>query len=283
MNKKLLFLLFITVLSYTNSFGQYYPFLNNSSWNVGIANFGGGSNAIINSGVNVVIGSFTYRKITDAVFGSDVFIREDVAAKKVFRRVNNVDELLYDFSLNVGGTYTTATGSVYTVISITDTTVNGGTRRRFQLDNGFFGFTWIEGVGSPNHPLKPFYELPSDPYIYLLCSAQNGTAVYNQGLANGGTPTDCSMLNVDENLFLKESINLAPNPFTTELKINSSILLQNATLKISNTLGQVVKEITAINGQELIVDRTNLNSGLYFIQMYQNGKLLLNSKILIED
>ncbi|MES2748127.1 MAG: T9SS type A sorting domain-containing protein [Bacteroidota bacterium] len=283
MKTKLLFATFL-LLFYKNIYSQpYAPFLNNTTWNVTVASFMGTTNYIINPAIDVAIGGFTYKKFADPIFGTDVYVREDVVAKKVYRRVDNADELLYDFSKEVSNTITLPNGNTYTLISISNVTVNGGTRRRFNFDNGFFGFNWIEGVGSGNHPLKPHYELLSDPYIYVTCSAQNGTLVYNHGTANGGTPTDCSMLGMDDVTALTNKITFYPNPFKTELIINSEMNLENVTLKLYNSLGQIVNEIQNINGQQFVLNRGNLNSGLYFIELLQNDKLVQIKKIVIED
>lgn len=282
MKTKLLFTFFLLFL-FINSFSQaYIPFLNNSTWVLTVANFGGSSNYIVNPGVNVVIGSYTYTKFVDPIYSTDVYIREDVAAKKVYRRVGVTDQLLYDFSKVVSNTITLPNGNTYTLNSITNVIVNGGTRRRFSFSDAFFGFDWIEGVGSGNHPLKPYYELPSDPYIYVTCSAQNGVLVYNHGTANGGTPTDCSILGVDD-VNPITTIRFSPNPFKTELTINSDVNLENVTLKLYNSLGQIVKNIQNINGNQLVIDRDNLTSGLYFIELFQNDKVVLTTKIVVVD
>lgn len=285
MSKKLRFtVLFLTALA-GNAFSQaYIPMLNNSSWNIVSANFGGSSNLIINPGTDVVIGSYTYKKFFDPTTNSDTYLREDVATKKVYRNIGGVDRILYDFSLQVSNTITLGNGSTYTVISITNIPVNGGTRRKFFLDNGFFSENWIEGVGSSQHPLRPSYEMPSDPYIYLTCSAQNGVNIYNHNLANGQpTATDCTMLNVDELSFKSHDIQYAPNPFTTELYITAPSDFKNATIKVFNSIGQLVRELTNVNGNTVTVRRDNLNSGIYFVQIQESGKIMATNKIILAN
>ncbi len=286
MKTKLLFTFVFLTLLVEKSFSQtYIPMLNNSTWNVVSANFGGSQNLVINPGIDIVIGSYTYKKFIDPTTSLNVFLREDISTKKVYRNVGGVDQLLYDFSLQVSNSITLGNGSTYTVISITNVDVNGGTRRRFSLDNGFFSETWIEGVGSSQNPFRPSYEMPSDPYIYLTCSAQNGINIYNHGIANGQpTPTDCSMLlNVEDIKYLSQEINVSPNPFKTELLISAKFNFENSTLKIYNSIGQLVKEINNINGQNIIIKRENLNNGIYFAQLTQNGKLISNHKIIVTD
>ncbi|MEO4005499.1 T9SS type A sorting domain-containing protein [Flavobacterium sp. CAU 1735] len=285
MSKKLRFIvLFLTALA-GNAFSQaYIPMLNNSSWNIVSANFGGSSNLIINPGTDVVIGSYTYKKFFDPTTNSDTYLREDVATKKVYRNIGGVDRILYDFSLQVSNTITLGNGSTYTVISITNIPVNGGTRRKFFLDNGFFSENWIEGVGSSQHPLRPSYEMPSDPYIYLTCSAQNGVNIYNHNLANGQpTATDCTMLSVDELSFKSRDIQYAPNPFTTELYITAPSDFKNATIKVFNSIGQLVRELTNVNGNTITVRRDNLNSGIYFVRIQESGKIMATNKIILTN
>lgn len=285
MKTKLLITLVFLILIVKKSFSQVYiPMLNNSTWNIVSASFGGSQNFVINPGIDIVIGSYTYKKFIDPTTSSDVFLREDVAAKKVYRNVSGVDQILYDFSLQLSNSIYLGYGGIYKVVSITNVNVNGGTRRKFVLDNGFLSETWIEGVGSDINPLRPYYEMPTDPYIYLTCSAQNGVNIYNAGIANGQpTPTDCSMLlSVEDIKFLTQEIIFSPNPFKTELLITTTFNFDNSKLKIFDSNGKLVKEVNGINGQNIIIKRENLNKGVYFVELTQNGKVISNHKIIID-
>lgn len=280
--KLLLFTIFFLTIT-QNGFSQaYVPFLNNSTWNVTVYSFLGAQRYNVNPGTDIVIGSNTYKKFTDPVFGSDVFLREDVAARKVYTRKNNADELLYDFSLPVGGTFTASFGGVYIVTSITNVNVGGGIRRRFELGSVFANLTWIEGVGDTEYPLIAGYELPSDPVVLLSCSAQNGILIYNQGFVNGGTLTDCSMLGIEDHN-LTNHIFFCPNPFNFELNISSEVSLDNASLRLFNSLGQLVKEVKNINGQTYKLNRGSLINGLYFIELSEGNKIITSKKIIITE
>lgn len=291
MKTKLLFTFFLLTLLVGNAFSQpYVPMLNNSTWNLVSANFGGGQNLLLGPGTDFVIGSYTYKKYADPTIYSTVnYVREDVAAKKVYRNVSGVDQLLYDFSLQVSDHITLSDGRDYTVESITNVNVNGGQRRMFYLINYIGTFaghteTWIEGVGSNRHPLKPAYEMIfSDPYIFTSCSAQNGVNIYNHGIANGQpTPTDCSMLMGIETI-PTNTINFSPNPFKTELFITTKSGFENSTVKLFNSFGQLVKEVNNLSGENIIVKRENLISGIYFAQLIQNEKIISTHKIIISD
>lgn len=287
MKSSFLIIALLFLLNSENIFSQsYVPFLDNSEWIVQESGFSGNGNQNFNiyQGLDVVVGPYTYTKITDPLSGNEeTFIREDVVNKKVYRLVNNVDQILFDFSLQISDSVTLGDGNTYTVDSITSIDVNGGTRRKFSLSNGVKGGVWVEGVGClHNNPLKPFYEIPTDPVYTLICSFQNGINVYNRGIDMGLTPNSCtSSLNVETENYSNHQVTVSPNPFRTELNITSEINMENTTLLVSNSFGQIVKEINNINGQKTTLSRENLVSGVYFIRMLQNEKLVTQQKIII--
>lgn len=293
MKTKLPISILLLVFSFSSSYSQtYIPMLNNSTYNLVSANFQGPENLLLTPGNDVVIGSHTYKKYSDPTpYNSDNYIREDVVAKKVYRNVAGSDQLLYDFSLQVGNTITLSDGKIYTVNSITNVNVIGGQRRMFYLIHYIGTFpgnseTWIEGVGSNRHPFKPTYEMYfSDPYIYTSCSAQNGVSIYNHGIANGQTtPTDCSMLlNTNDEIYLSNKISFSPNPFKEKLTISSTLNFENSILKIYNSIGQSVKEIKDLNGSIVTIEKEDLKSGIYLFQISQNGKIITTKKILVTD
>jgi len=264
-------------------FCQYHPLLENPSWVVTIANFGGSNNVVINSGVDVEINGVTYKKFIDNAWsGTEVFLREDVAAKKVYRRINNTDVLLYDFSLDVGSTITLSNGLGYNVMSVTDIpAADGTTRKRIYLNNFITSETWIEGVGSPGHPLKPSFELPSDPYIYTQCSFQNGVNIYNQGLVNTGTPTDCAFLGQEENPFVVTR--LSPNPIRTISTVTVGRELSNAKIMIYNSVGQLARQINDVSGNRIELTKGNLGTGIYLLQIIENGKVVAVHKLAVAE
>jgi hypothetical protein len=281
MKKKLLALIFFATLSLT-AFGQpYQPMLNNSSWMVGTYDFlGEGSFTIGQTGTSTV-GAYTYNRYWDG--NNEYLLREDAANRKVYRNKNGNDELLFDFSQNVGGTVYIFSYA-YTITNIVNVNVNGGTRRMFLLSNDFFSDAWIEGVGDTNHPLLWHAEVPSDPVYFIKCSTQQGVNIYNKGIADGGAATDCSaILGVDPVIVLAQKIEFAPNPFSSQVTLKSTRSLHNAKLVLINALGQSVNEIDAINGTEISIARDNLNAGIYLTQLFEGNKLIHASKLVIAD
>lgn len=287
MKTKLLLSLLLLTFFVNNLFSQeYFPMLNSSSWIVTVANFGGAENYTINQGADTVIGSYTYKQCFDPITNANIYLREDIATKKVYRNVSGTDQLLFDFSLQVNDVITLDNGLTYTVISISNVNVIGGTRRKFALNSGFFyDETWIEGVGNSQHPMRQSYEFPQDPYIYMICSAQNGVNIYNHNIASGSsTPTDCSaILSIEDLNYLKNQTTFTPNPFKTQLLISTNNRFENSTLKLYNAIGQLIKETQHIKGKQIVLQRDNLKSGIYFIQLSENGKTIATKKIIIAD
>ena len=88
---------------------------------------------------------------------------------------------------------------------------------------------------------------------------------------------------INEDAFINTKINLYPNPFSTVATLQSDIPLKKATLLIYNSFGQAVMRINNINGQTFVLDRNNLASGLYFLQLTKDNKTFYNNKLVITD
>jgi hypothetical protein len=50
-----------------------------------------------------------------------------------------------------------------------------------------------------------------------------------------------------------------------------------------NAMGQIVKQIDHLSGNKIALTRDHLTSGLYLIQLFENGKLVTSEKILVKD
>lgn len=302
MKTKLLFTVIFLLSFLENSFSQeYHPFLNNSSWILmdQTSCCVPSVSKVVNEGTDVVIGAYTYKKFNDpfpeysnalSSYIDTVYVREDVAAKKVYKIVNGSDALLYDFNMETGDTITQY-GYTFTVTLVDEIDCNGSPRKRITLQvystyyHRTFTQKWIEGVGSNAHPFYPernMYSVlsASGGYnFYTRCSFQDGEHIYGEA--------DCpdvmtQFLNVTDNDYSNQHIVFSPNPFTTELTVSSELFLQNASFKLYNLQGQLVREMKNLSGQKIIVNRENLNSGLYFAQLFENDKLIKSGKMMVD-
>ncbi len=277
--KQLLLSAVLALTFYASTAQGYTPLLNTTEWYVMVASFGGPNYFTIQSEGTEMINGISYSKFT-----GDVYLREDVIQKKVYKYENGSEFLLFDFTLQQGDFITLANGALYQVISDTEIPVNGGFRRKLYLarvDNIGYDEQWIEGIGNHEHPLRARFEYPSDPVYYLMCSYENGTPVYNMGIANGVSPTSCTSLVLPT--LEEQSISAFPNPFFDKLTVS----LQNSFEKISyllyNSLGQIVDSRDILNASEFTLDRGNLNPGIYFMHVSINNQGYRIKKLQISN
>lgn len=81
----------------------------------------------------------------------------------------------------------------------------------------------------------------------------------------------------------KPIFSVFPNPFITTTTIQSFSHLKNANLTIYNSYGKMVKQVTNISGQTVALSRENLSSGIYFIKLTEENKIIAQEKLIIID
>jgi hypothetical protein len=81
----------------------------------------------------------------------------------------------------------------------------------------------------------------------------------------------------------KNAISIYPNPFNTNftLKISAETILKNTIMEIYDVCGKEVKNIL-ITDSETIVDRAELQSGIYFYNVINNNESIAKGKLVIQ-
>jgi len=105
-------------------------------------------------------------------------------------------------------------------------------------------------------------------------------------ISHGGIVQECS--NGIGEFALFDQFSIYPNPAYSELNIEFNISgKNNLTFEISDILGQqVYKSVEKIYSQgtaSLNVDVSNFQKGLYFLNIYSNGKYINSEKIIIDN
>lgn len=126
---------------------------------------------------------------------------------------------------------------------------------------------------------------------FISGSYRSATIAFdNISLTNAGNNTDDIFVAKLNDLstsiaqeFESSGFKLYPNPFTTETVLQTEIILKGATLNMYNLFGQQVKQIKNISGQTIALRRDNLPSGLYFIRLTQDNKVIATDKLIITD
>ena len=86
-----------------------------------------------------------------------------------------------------------------------------------------------------------------------------------------------------KNYTAEKIISISPNPFYIQTTLQTKVPLINATLTVDNCFGQTVAQIKNINGQTVVFSRDNLASGLYFIRLTEENKIIAVDKLVIVD
>jgi hypothetical protein len=201
--------------------------------------------------------------------------REDTAAKKVYYvyPFDNTEQLLYDFTLNVGDTVhgylARDCSQMSTDQSITDidsVLIGADYRKRWSLGNIFY---IIEGIGSTKGLLEPICELIDGPTYILDCFQQNDTVLYPTSSSN------CDLVSYTGSLIQHDfSFSLFPNPAHEYFTVTNGGLLEIYSLYGTKVYAENIRS-------HMKVIHCNLNPGIYFVRL-QNGNNNFVQKLIIE-
>ena len=249
-------------------------------------------------GSDTMINTLTYKKILGTynfssnqvpdTFYQDKYlgaIRQNISQRKIFIVPvgGNTEILLYDFNLSVGNPipttyndYKVASNNVYLSDSIL---IGNNYRKRFWVGDTSSNVSLIEGIGSSFGLMYP-YPLTTNQYVLgrqLICFIQNGQTLYPDSTYN------CTPATGINEIIYKLSLNIFPNPFSTQTTLQTDNFLHNATLTVDNCFGQTVLQIKNISGQTVTLFRDNLPSSLYFVRLTEENKTIATDKLVITD
>ncbi len=241
---------------------------------------------------DTVINDTVYHKVYNLrrdVFCSDSIIsepeydgalREDTINQKVYYRgiINASDQLLYDYSLEIGDTlqtnmYTPYYGVYVTAID-TITTFDGVHRRIWYLDSEepFDGWPQIiEGIGSTSGlhgGTEPYWE----GWNELLCFSVNGEEVWRSFRDTCYVITDtCATVGINETVYSETKIKYYPNPVGTSSTVSfefNQIQTVDNYLWIFDLFGQKIAH-TKFQDNSLTITSPS-SKGLYMVKIFVN-------------
>lgn len=290
---------FIINLSVSGQTSLYHPFPeSNAVWNInfwlncnwaGIAN----ENYSISFTNDTLINSFVYHKLSTTYIESfstgscgsssgpvTIYkgaIRQDTSARKVYIVPANsaVEELLYDFNLNVGDTvrgFTENQGYEDVVQSIDSVLVGSNYRKRWNINQGY-QISIIEGVGSTFGLLEmsPGNVIDAGGYS-LLCFSQDGHPLYPD------TSIQCSLINSTFiQPFNKKLISISPNPSIGSFKIEL-YGDEFKSISIYNSIGIPILIFKETVGNSFKIDY--LTSGIYTLIAMDKRNNFYSSKVV---
>ena len=74
---------------------------------------------------------------------------------------------------------------------------------------------------------------------------------------------------------------ISPNPFTSQTTISFSEPQKNTTIKIMDVVGKEIKTVL-FSGKSLILEKGEMQSGVYFVQITDEKKNVVNKKVVVE-
>lgn len=276
---------------------------------------------------DTTISNIGYKKMYDVYFNPGFannnhigYIREDTIARKVYfrDRFGNSDDLLYDFSLGLGGTiqldfpYTfgSFTSGTYTVVSLDSVNTKVGFRKRQKLLNvGSDTLIHIESIGSIMHPLYLygyffqggyFWGNPSDPCYYpygigLACKYSNNekffhSCTYDLALLNPciykydscNYFTNCSSVKEISNVI---NYKLIPNPTTDVSNLEMDLINEeNLNIELYDIFGRKLNILyhgkQNVGKASITLDLSKYENGYYFVKV-EGSKTNIYSPIII--
>jgi hypothetical protein len=137
-----------------------------------------------------------------------------------------------------------------------------------------------------NVPSSGFAPAGADATVYFVASATSQTFsdsfMSNSAVFYRCIPYDFS--NIPKEAITDDiRLKIFPNPFSSKTKIRTDKVLMNATLTLQNSLGQEIKKIKNISGNEIELTRNNLPDGIYVIHIVQDNKTVMTGKLIIAD
>jgi hypothetical protein len=207
--------------------------------------------------------------------------RQDTAARKVFYVVPgaSTEEVLYDFSLNVGDTVTSFLTSLLVscapdptiVASIDSVLIDGSYRKRWEWKYDAWYSTYVvEGIGSLSGLLEAACSVIDGPFTALTCARQDNDVIYSSA---SYPDTACAIIDEVKTLTFREtgiSASFAPNPFHDKSVLTvrgNEFGLQNFKLTVFNSLGALVREDEIPVRNAVIFSREYLSAGLYYYEL----------------
>ena len=207
------------------------------------------------------------------------FIRS--SNKQMYIRMPNdtAEKLLYDFDLEVGDTLPVTYNNYFynvTVAAIDSIFTPYGYKKRFALAGSTWSQYLIEGIGHSRGLIEPLVN-PSDCTFNLNCFGYNDSAYY----PSAGLTCDVAIGIIEQKAKIESSV--YPNPFSERTTFYFNASLNQPELILHSVLGQKVLTLKGNNSNHLDLERGELNSGVYFYEVKQNGMLISNGKLMIKN
>jgi hypothetical protein len=91
------------------------------------------------------------------------------------------------------------------------------------------------------------------------------------------------LIGINEAQNNQATVSVFPNPFNNQATLSfTDVTLNHASLEMYDVLGNKVRVITDLNGEDVILNRDGLSDGMYFYNLVNDGKVIANGKLSIQ-
>lgn len=300
--KKLLFVFYILVIS-INGYSQYNKFIDNNKVWVEFYNYqnledirpGESTIFFVYFDGDTILNNTKYHKLFKQRFYIDTWytndtsnlidstlqspvlyaiLREDSINKKVY---NKYEEIIYDFSLNVGDTLEAFGYNI--VDSIVPISLNNSDlRNKFYFTNINESITnyYIEGIGGGNGLIEPFYYLGLSGYQSsggIICYKENLIELY-------GTCDYPEFISSITNINLINSIKIYPNPVQSFVEIDLGKLYNQVSIKLYDSMGKLLLDRNYKSIQSCSIDMAGIPEGIFLMSFVLDQKNICSLPVI---
>ena len=191
---------------------------------------------------------------------------------------------------------TDATGNIYMTGRFNSPTITFGTTSLTNISNVYDIFIvkydsngnviWAKSSGGSGHDYGNSISKDAAENIYISGYFQSPTITFGATTLTNNGSYDIFIAKLNTTTGIAEMENgetvlLAPNPFTSQLSISFNVAQKNTSIKLMNTLGECIQQLTTSN-QQLILDMSSFARGMYFVQITDANKNVVNKKVIKE-
>ena len=192
---------------------------------------------------------------------------------------SNQEKILFDFTLEVGDTFNHPFFSCFmsgngptTVLSVNTQFIAGQDRKVLEM-SGFSDEFWIEGIGSTAGGLFGDVNWIEGESSLICFNHKGETYFFNNN-------TECNIV-LSNNEFSINKISVIPNPISEKSILQLPIEAAIDLLVIYNLSGKIIKE-EIITTNNYTINNIDYASGLYFYQIFSNGKHIKTDKFIVK-
>lgn len=129
---------------------------------------------------------------------------------------------------------------------------------------------------------RPYWNGNGGPAFFFM-GAIDEVNIYNRVLTQQEVDSLCPSLSLNVSSVNTMHLKISPNPFSEQTQLTSDRPFENVSLVIYNSSGQRTVEMNGLTGHTIAIKREGLPNGIYFAQLFQDGLVVANEKLILSE